>query len=217
MIYTGMRIGEVGGLKWSDIDYENKCIHINRGLLCYYKKGEKVIKLGPPKTSNSYRTIPFIGNVETMFRRQKEKLEAYKKRYKGPIDLPDDMQDLVFLTQKASPVTRYPAEHALTDITKAIDINRAYNAAKAGKEFVPFVKLHPHALRHTFCSLCYESGVDAKACQTLMGHANISTTMNIYTHLSGKRIRTETQKVDQLIKAEPVKGKGKNYQKSNVI
>lgn len=53
--------------------------------------------------------------------------------------------------------------------------------------------------------------------QTLMGHANISTTMNIYTHLSGKRIRTETQKVDQLIKAEPVKGKGKNYQKSNVI
>ena len=109
------------------------------------------------------------------------------------------------------------AEHALTDITKAIDINRAYNAAKAGKEFVPFVKLHPHALRHTFCSLCYESGVDAKACQTLMGHANISTTMNIYTHLSGKRIRTETQKVDQLIKAEPVKGKGKNYQKSNVI
>ena len=61
MIYTGMRIGEVGGLKWSDIDYENKCIHINRGLLCYYKKGEKVIKLGPPKTSNSYRTIPFIG------------------------------------------------------------------------------------------------------------------------------------------------------------
>ena len=59
MIYTGMRIGEVGGLKWSDIDYENKCIHINRGLLCYYKKGEKVIKLGPPKNIQQLSDNPF--------------------------------------------------------------------------------------------------------------------------------------------------------------
>ena len=101
------------------------------------------------RMKNNFQTIGFY--------EISDKIDAEMKEH-----LPDDMQDLVFLTQKASPVTRYPAEHALTDITKAIDINRAYNAAKAGKEFVPFVKLHPHALRHTFCSLYSGSVVKTK-------------------------------------------------------
>lgn len=54
MFLTGMRIGEVGGLMWKDIDFENKCLHINRSLSCQYEYGEKILRLTAPKTHNSY-------------------------------------------------------------------------------------------------------------------------------------------------------------------
>ena len=79
---------------------------------------------------------------------------------------------------------------------------RAYKAKADGEAFVPFIKLHPHALRHTFYSLLYYSKVDPKACQQLMGHANISTTLNIYTHLSGEAVSEELRKVEGLVESE---------------
>ncbi len=59
MFLTGMRVGEVGGLMWKDVDFENKCININRSLSCQYEYGEKKVRLLPPKTQNSYRPFHF--------------------------------------------------------------------------------------------------------------------------------------------------------------
>ena len=64
MFLTGMRIGEVGGLKWEDVDFKNKCININRSLSCQYESGVKTVRLTAPKTHNSYRKIPFMGEAE---------------------------------------------------------------------------------------------------------------------------------------------------------
>ena len=114
----------------------------------------------------------------------------------------DIVQNLVFYTQKGTPTSRYAAEHALNRIVKLIDIVRAYKAKEAGEGYVQFIKLHPHALRHTFCSLLYYSKVDPKACQQLLGHANISTTLNIYTHLSGEAVSEELWKVEGLVESE---------------
>lgn len=68
MFLTGMRIGEVGGLKWEDVDFINKCININRSLSCEYNEGIKILRLTEPKTHNSYCKIPFIfmGEAEVM-------------------------------------------------------------------------------------------------------------------------------------------------------
>ncbi len=60
MFLTGMRSGEVGGLMWKDIDFENKCLHIKRSLSCQYEYGEKILRLTTPKTHNSYWKIPFF-------------------------------------------------------------------------------------------------------------------------------------------------------------
>ena len=76
---TGMRIGEVGGLMWSDIDFENKCIHINRSLSCQYEYGNKMLRLTEPKTHNSYRKIPFFGEAEEMYRAQQRKSKSFKR------------------------------------------------------------------------------------------------------------------------------------------
>ena len=204
MIYTGLRIGEVGGLRWEDVDFENRCIRVKQALISVRKKGERNTKFGPLKTANSYRTIPFIGDVEKMLRRQKKKDEQLRKILGGKYPGDDNVQNLVFYTQKGTPTSRYAAEHALNRIVKRMDVLRAYKAKADGEAFVPFIKLHPHALRHTFCSLLYFSKVDPKACQQLMGHANISTTLNIYTHLGGEAVSEELRKVEDLIEAEKV-------------
>ncbi len=81
MFLTGMRIGEVGGLMWKDIDFENKCLHINRSLSCQYEYGEKILRLTTPKTHNSYRKIPFFGEAEEMFQSQKDKVASLKRHW----------------------------------------------------------------------------------------------------------------------------------------
>jgi len=81
MFLTGMRIGEVGGLKWSDVDFENKCININRSLSCQYEYGNKVMLLTTPKTHNSYRKIPFFGEAEEMYKSQKKNRINLKKNW----------------------------------------------------------------------------------------------------------------------------------------
>ena len=60
MFLTGMRIGEVGGLMWKDVDFNEKCLRINRSLSCQYEYGKKMLRLLSPKTHNSYRKIPFF-------------------------------------------------------------------------------------------------------------------------------------------------------------
>lgn len=67
---------EVGSLMWSDIDFDNKCIHINRSLSCQYEYGKKMLRLTEPKTHNSYRKIPFFGEAEEMYLSQQRKVRV---------------------------------------------------------------------------------------------------------------------------------------------
>lgn len=73
MFLTGMRIGEVGGLKWEDIDWNKKCINIQRSLSCQYENGVKTMRLTKPKTHNSYRSIPFMAETEEILLSQKRR------------------------------------------------------------------------------------------------------------------------------------------------
>ena len=62
--------------------------------------------------------------------------------------------------------------------------------------------VYPHALRHTFATLCYYAGMDAKVTQALMGHANYSTTINIYTHLADEEAQIDVSKLNALVLAD---------------
>ena len=79
MFLTGMRIGEVGGLKWEDIDWNKKCINIQRSLSCQYENGVKTMRLTKPKTHNSYRSIPFMAETEEILLSQKKNRTGRKK------------------------------------------------------------------------------------------------------------------------------------------
>lgn len=199
MFLTGMRIGEFGGLKWEDVDFMNKCIYINRSLSCEYNEGIKTLRLTEPKTHNSYRKIPFMGEAEEMFLSQKKKQDKLKKelgkRYRGN----DEFADLVFITSMGSPVLRYHAEKEVKKVVKAINEREAYEAVKEQREPVEFADVYPHAIRHTFCSRCFQLNMNPKVVQKLMGHQHYSTTIDIYTHVMQDDIDKEVCKLESAI------------------
>ena len=89
-LYTGMRIGEVGGLKWEDIDWNKKCINIQRSLSCQYENGVKTMRLTKPKTHNSYRSIPFMAETEEIHLHQDDR--QYRWLYSVKAGFPDSLR-----------------------------------------------------------------------------------------------------------------------------
>ena len=203
MFLTGMRIGEVGGLKWEDVDFKNRCININRSLSCQYESGVKTVRLTAPKTHNSYRKIPFMGEAEEMFLSQKKKQEKIKrelgKRYRSD----GEFSDLVFVTSMGSPVFRHHAEKEVKKVVKAINEQEAFDSVREQREPHYFEDLYPHAIRHTFCSRCFQLNMNPKVVQKLMGHQHYSTTIDIYTHVMQDDIDSEVCKLESAIFTTP--------------
>lgn len=196
MIFTGLRIGEVGGLKWSDIDFRSKCMRLQRALSVEYHKGVKSIKLGTMKTPNSYRTIPFFNGVEENLKAWKDKQDKLKKSLGDRWRSKGEFEDLVFTTTMGSPVTRYIADKQINKVVDKINFERQVRSAQYDEDYVEFQKVYPHALRHTFCSLCFSKNMNPKVVQSIMGHANYSTTIGIYTHMFQEDYDKEVAKFD---------------------
>lgn len=194
MFLTGMRIGEVGGLRWVDVDFKNKCININQSLSCQYENGVKYMRITDPKTHNSKRKIPFMGEAEEMFLSQKKKYDKLKKQLGKRWRSEGVFDNLVFFTTMGSPVLRYHAEKEIKKIVKSINLNEHFNSVNEGREPVEFKDMYPHAIRHTFCSRCFEKNMNPKVVQGLMGHQHYSTTIEIYTHVMEDKINEETNK-----------------------
>lgn len=201
MFLTGMRIGEVGGLKWDDVDFDEKCININRSLSCQYHKGEKTMILTSPKTFNSYRKIPFMGEAEEIFLSQKNKQDKLKKELGARYRSSGDFSNLVFVTTMGSPVLRHHAEKECKKAVKAINQEENFNSVLEQRVPVEFKDVYPHAIRHTFCSRCFEANIKPKVVQMLMGHQHYSTTIDIYTHVTEDNIDHETRKMKKAISA----------------
>lgn len=203
MFLTGMRIGEVGGLKWEDVDFKNKCIYINRSLSCQYDSGVKTVRLTAPKTHNSYRKIPFMGEAERMFLSQKKKQDKIKKELGKRYRSEGEFSDLVFVTSMGSPVFRHHAEKEVKKVVKAINEQEAFDSVREQREPHYFEDLYPHAIRHTFCSRCFQLNMNPKVVQKLMGHQHYSTTIDIYTHVMQDDIDSEVCKLESAVTTTP--------------
>lgn len=187
LFLTGLRVGELGGLQWQDIDFKKKCFTVKRSLSCFYHDGIKEEGLVSPKTVNSYRTIPFLGEAEEMLLTFRKKSEVRRKELTTRWRTPEEYGDLVFVTTMGSPCTRYIVQKEIQKVVKRIRDKRAMEAVTQNVAPERFPSFHPHTCRHTFATRCFEYGMDPKVVQKLMGHVTISTTLNIYTHvLKGK-------------------------------
>ncbi len=182
MLLTGMRIGEVGGLQWEDIDFANRFIYVKRTLSYQYEDGEKTMRLTSPKTENSVRKVPFFGETKVILERQFEKIKRKHTDMGERWRQPEELGNLVFLTSMGSPIGRYSIESDMRNITSQINDMFRTEALYTGGIPKKFERVHPHALRHTFATRCFEKGMTPRTVQEIMGHANYNTTVS-YTHV----------------------------------
>lgn len=162
-ICTGMRNGELSGLLWQDVDFKNKVIHIRHTLTPCEGGGWRN---DTPKTKTSLRDIPMIGKSYDILKRQQKE---YRAIMGNTTKIGND--DFVF-SVAGEPISRKRV---------TFEINKMLENMAADEVTFPYFTLH--TTRHTFATRCIESGMEAQVLKTILGHATLSMTMDLYSHV----------------------------------
>lgn len=182
MANTGMRVGEITGLRWSDIDLDEGIIRVNHTLVYYNHRDEKgcYFSINTPKTKAGEREIPMTEGVKQAFRMEREYQQEAEIESRSHIDGYDDF---IF-------VNRFGDVQNQCNLNKVIrrmmrDCNDEI-LEKYGADSNPVLlpRFSCHILRHTFATRLCESGVNLKVIQDVLGHADVSTTMDIYVDVT---------------------------------
>ena len=182
ILETGLRTGELVGLTWDDIDWKTKSLTVSKTL--EFRYANKIWRAGPPKTQQSYRTIPL---TDKAYKILKELWDNRESRKESPLLLTTLeymdrrtglkskilMRDLVFINYRTGEPTKNSSYD--THLYKLCD--------KAG---IPRISMH--SLRHTYATRAIESGMQPKILQKLLGHSSIKTTMDRYVHATNESL-----------------------------
>lgn len=198
LLNTGLRIGEFSALTWDCVDFENKEIHINKSMSFGYVNGKKLEIVTSPKTQAAYRTIPFFDGVEGWFKSWKQKQDALKKKLGDRWRARPELGDIVFCTSLGSPASRYAISHSLVKIEKNMQLKEDFNAKLENRTPRKIGHLHPHCLRHSFCTLCFQRDMNPSVIQALMGHSDFAVTTS-YLHVLNDKRKEEVAKVGSLL------------------
>ena len=163
---TGLRVGEVCALRWKNVDFETRRIHVEKTIERIYSKEENktIVIIDTPKSITSVRTIPI-----------NSKLYNILKQIRGK----SKKTDFVLTGSSEHYVEPRNYQYHFKEILKR-------NKVK---------KYKFHTLRHTFATNCIEAGMDIKSLSEILGHADVSITLNIYVHSSDKAKRKYLEKI----------------------
>ena len=183
---TGLRRGELLALKWSDIDFKNKTLNVDSNLQQTYifedeetKRLEKIEQ--EPKTVNSFRTVPIPSKVLDKLQEHKQKQEQYKLAFQERyID-----NDFVICDKYGKTLDVKRPTRMFYSIQKKMGIPE--------DEQIKF-----HGLRKTYATRLFEKEVPPKTVQMLLGHSDISITLNIYTQVMENKKIEAIEKIDDI-------------------
>lgn len=177
MLYTGMRVGEITGLRWCDIDLEDETISVNHTLVYYDKRDEErcTFSINTTKTKAGDRTIPMLPKVKDAFLMEKEYQEECGLRSKAVVD---GYRDFIFVDRFGNVQHQGTLNKALRRIIR--DCNYDVLDRDHSEDVTILPKFSNHSLRHTFTTRMCEAGVNIKAMQSILGHADAETTLDIY-------------------------------------
>lgn len=126
-----------------------------------------------------------------------------------------DLGDLVYLTSMGSPIGRYSVESDMRNITKQINDMLKTEAKYNGVQSKNFERIHPHALRHTFATRCFEKGMTPRTVQEIMGHVNYNTTVS-YTHVLEDVKQSEAERVGNFLDDVQIANQSNNLDRREV-
>ncbi len=179
MIGTGMRVGEITGLRWCDIDLEEGIIEVNHTLVYYdHAKDGCYFNVHTPKTEAGRRRIPMLDYVKEAFQMERRYQDFNDLKCKVTVD---GYTDFIFINRFGSVQHQGTLNKALRRIIR--DCNED-QLARGMKEPVLLPKFSCHSLRHTFTTRLVEEGVNIKVVQDVLGHKDVATTLNIYTDVT---------------------------------
>ena len=163
---TGLRVGEVCALRWENVDFETRRIHVEKTIERIYSKEENktIVIIDTPKSITSVRTIPI-----------NSKLYNILKQIRGK-------------SKKTDFVLTVSSEHYVEPRNYQYHFKEILKRSKVKKYKF-------HTLRHTFATNCIEAGMDIKSLSEILGHADVSITLNIYVHSSDKAKRKYLEKI----------------------
>ena len=194
MLGTGLRVGELCGLRWQDIDIEKRLLDVNHGIVLVkaVKGGEKEhLAVSLPKSKAGIRQVPLMKPVIEAFMEEYRWAEA--KHFAS--ETIDGYTDFIFTKQNGSVYTSNRLDQALKDIVRAHNKQEEAIAEIEEREPVLLPHISNHMLRHTFCTRLCERDVNVKVIQTVMGHASINITMDIYAEVSKAK---QFEEIDRL-------------------
>ncbi|AZR74809.1 hypothetical protein BBF96_03235 [Anoxybacter fermentans] len=174
-IYTGMRRGEILGLSWDHVDLDDASLRVEQTLL----KGPEGSKLYTPKTEQSRRTI-FLTKTTVEVLEKLKKEQAINKLKLGPAY--NNEYNLVFVNADGSIITPDAFKNRFTRIRK-----------KAGLNNIRF-----HDLRHTHATMMLQAGISHKEAAERLGHSTITTTVDLYTHVTEPLKRRVVDKLERM-------------------
>jgi len=187
MVGTGMRVGELVGLRWEDIDMDARTIDINHSLFYFAGRRNKepnkwVVNL--PKTESGIRNIPMVDTVHTAFLEEKSRQDEENT---SCLSVVEDMSGFIFCNRFREVYVPESINRNLRRVIENYNVSEEVRAVKEKREAVLLPHFSCHHLRHTFCARLCEADVNIKVIQSIMGHKDIQTTMDIYAEVTGDK------------------------------
>ncbi|MBB6218224.1 integrase [Anaerosolibacter carboniphilus] len=179
-ISTGVRVGELLGLTWPNVDFDENTIRITQTVSRVKNSatGKSSLQFSTPKTEKSKRTIPLLPQAVELLKKHKE----LQDEQKAEIEEGYAPHNLVFCTELGNPIDPKNYSRSFNAILKAAAIDH----------------INLHALRHTFATRGLENGIELKVMQELLGHSSIMLTADTYSHVLPDKKRKAIDKLKNI-------------------
>lgn len=200
LLGTGCRIGEIIGLRWQDVDYENRIININHSVVYYAVAGaptkKSVFQVSLPKTEAGIRDVPMMDEVYEALQQEYE----YQRENGFNSTTIDGMTGFIFCNRFGNVHNPQTVNRTIKRILENYNAEEVLNAKKERRQPVILPHFSCHHLRHTFCTRLCENESNLKVIQAVMGHANIETTMDIYAEATAEKKKEAIENLSKNIK-----------------
>jgi integrase len=194
MLSTAMRISELAGITWNDIDFKSRTISVSHQVnYLNYGDGYKY-HYNTPKTNAGYRVIPM---TKICYKALKQQREIQFALGRDNEKITAGLSGYVFTKTTGKPITTGSVWYIMKMAAKCYNEDETARAEKERRKPLLIPDISSHSLRHTGCTRLAETKMDIKSLQKFMGHGDIKVTMNIYNHMVGDRLEKEVEEAEK--------------------